>query len=201
MKILAFTDIHADLNAARKIRSLAKRERVDLMLCAGDLTFFGSGLSDMIKIFDIGVSLLIIAGNHETFWQIKEMEKRFSFIENIHLKPFKKDNIIFFGCGGSGVTPNNTPNEMNEENFKNMLSRFRNGNDNLILATHEPPYNTKLDTIAGRHEGSRQIRGFIEENRPVYCICGHFHENEGKEDKIGKTIIINPGPSGKIIEL
>lgn len=200
MKLVAFTDIHADFDAARKVCSLAKREKVDLMLCAGDMTLFGNGLPDMIKIFDIGIPLLMIAGNHETFWQIKEIGKRFSFIENIHLKPFRKDNIIFFGCGGSGITPNNTPNEMREENFKDMLSRFRNEKGNLILATHEPPYNTKLDFI-GKHKGSRQIRKFIEENQPLYSICGHFHENEGKQDKIGKTVIINPGPKGKIIEL
>jgi len=216
MKLLAFTDIHADFDAARKVCSLAKREKVDLMLCAGDMTLFGNGLPDMIKIFDIGIPLLIIAGNHETFGQIKGIEKKFDFIKdihlkpvkkgnidfikNIHLKPVKKGNIIFFGCGGSGITPNNTPNEMREENFKDMLSRFRNEKDNLILVTHEPPYNTKLDFIC-KHKGSRQIRKFIEENQPLYAICGHFHENEGKEDKIGKTKIINPGPKGKIIEI
>jgi len=200
MKILAFTDIHADLDAARKISNLAKKEKVDLMLCAVDMTFFGSGLPDMIRIFDIGIPLLIIAGNHETFRQINGMEKRFSFVRNIHLKPFKKGSIILFGCGGSGITPNNTPNELKEENFKDMLSRFTNEKDNLILLTHEPPYNTKLDFI-GSHNGSRQIRRFIEEHQPKYCICGHFHENEGKQDRIGRTIVINPGPSGKIIEI
>lgn len=200
MKLLAFTDIHADFDAARKVCSLAKREKADLMLCVGDMTLFGNGLSDMIRIFDIGIPLLIIAGNHETFAQIKGIEKKFDFIKNIHLKTFKKGDIIIFGCGGSGITPNNTPNEIRENNFKDMLSKFKNGNENLILATHEPPYDTKLDFI-GSHNGSRQIRRFIEEHQPLYSICGHFHENEGKQDRIGKTIIINPGPSGRIIEL
>src|SRR3989338_4277221 len=32
-------------------------------------------------------------------------------------------------------------------------------------------------------------------------ISDHLHENAGKEDKIGKTKVINPGPFGKILHL
>lgn len=201
MKLLSFTDIHTDLNAVRNIRNMAKKEKPDLMICAGDVSFFGNGLSIIIKELDIGIPLLIIPGNHETPGQIKEIEKRFDFVKDIHLKTFKKDSVAFFGCGGSGITPSNTPYELIESNFKSMLSRFqtKNNEDKLIFVTHDPPFNTKLDLV-GNHAGSREIRGFIEKYQPLYCICGHLHENEGKKDKIGKTIIINPG-TGKIIEV
>ena len=32
-------------------------------------------------------------------------------------------------------------------------------------------------------------------------VCGHLHENARKQDKIGKTLIINPGAVGAIVEL
>ena len=70
-----------------------------------------------------------------------------------------------------------------------------------ILVTHQPPYKTALDPIYGEHVGSTSIRKFIKEHQPDYCITGHIHENEGKTDKLGKTIIVNPGPAGKIIEI
>lgn len=202
MKILAFVDIHSDLNAVRNINNLAKKEKPDVLLCAGDVSFFGNGVSLIIKELDIGIPLLIIPGNHETPAQIEEIEKKFPFVKNIHLKTVKKDSVVFFGCGGSGVTPNNTPYEIAETSFKNILSIFKTEykkDYKFIFVTHEPPFNTKLDLI-GNHAGSREIREFIKKYQPLYCICGHLHENEGKKDRIGKTMIINPG-AGKIIEV
>jgi len=36
---------------------------------------------------------------------------------------------------------------------------------------------------------------------PVLVLCGHFHENFRKQDKIKNTLIINPGPDGTIINV
>ncbi len=35
-----------------------------------------------------------------------------------------------------------------------------------------------------RNPGVKSIRKFIEKEQPAYCICGHFHETAGKQDKI-----------------
>ena len=48
---------------------------------------------------------------------------------------------------------------------------------------------------------TRDIKRFIEKNKPILAICGHLHENEGKSEKISKTLIINPGIKGKIIKI
>ena len=37
--------------------------------------------------------------------------------------------------------------------------------------------------------------------KPDLVISGHLHETAGKEDKIGKTRLINPGPFGKILDV
>ena len=36
-------------------------------------------------------------------------------------------------------------------------------------------------------------RDFIRENQPLAVICGHIHEGKAI-DKIGETLVINPGP-------
>ena len=35
----------------------------------------------------------------------------------------------------------------------------------------------------------------------MLVICGHIEENFGQIDNIGKTIIINPGDKGQILEV
>ena len=89
---------------------------------------------------------------------------------------------------------------------KTANSRFRkliksNKDKKIALVTHGPPYRTRLDKLMQGHCGNRSIRNFIEKNKIDLLICGHLHENFGKEDKIRKTRYINPGPFGKIVEI
>jgi Icc-related predicted phosphoesterase len=69
--------------------------------------------------------------------------------------------------------------------------------EKFILVTHQPPYQTTTDKAMKLvHTGSRAIREFIERTQPVLCLCGHIHESAGT-DRIGNTLIINPGPFKK----
>ena len=66
---------------------------------------------------------------------------------------------------------------------------------NMILISHCPPKDTKLDrTVTGIHAGSTSVRQFIESKKPALVVTGHIHEARGI-DKIGETIIVNPGPA------
>jgi hypothetical protein len=200
MKILAFSDIHGDSAAIEKLKKRVKEGKIDVLVCAGDVSFFGSGLSLILKNFDSGIPLIIVPGNHETNSQLNSFKEK--FMHNIHQKSLKIESVLFLGCGGSSFTPFNTPFEMSEKQFAASISKLKTEDHKLkiILVTHEPPYKTKLDFL-GEHFGSKSIRKFIEKHQPDYCICGHFHECEGLNDKIGRTIVINPGPKGKVIEI
>jgi len=71
-----------------------------------------------------------------------------------------------------------------------------------IYLIHIPPYGTKIDCLfSGVHAGSKSIRKFIEEKQPLLTLHGHIHEAPmvGNEyiDKIGNTIIVNPGQYGE----
>ena len=83
--------------------------------------------------------------------------------------------------------------------FKKLINH--NKDKKIVLVTHAPPYKTRLDKLAGGHCGNKSIRQFIDKNRIDLLICGHLHENFGKEDRIKKTKCINPGPFGKIVEI
>jgi Icc-related predicted phosphoesterase len=71
----------------------------------------------------------------------------------------------------------------------------------IVLITHAPPYRTKQDNVYGGYVGAKNIRWFIRDNKLDYCFCGHIHENARTKDKIGKTIVVNPGPKGMIFDV
>jgi len=53
----------------------------------------------------------------------------------------------------------------------------------------------------GVHGGSRSVRKFIDSAQPDYFFCGHIHEGEGREIRIGKTVARNVGKRGYLLEL
>ncbi|ADN49503.1 metallophosphoesterase family protein [Vulcanisaeta distributa] len=64
----------------------------------------------------------------------------------------------------------------------------------LILISHYPPYGTNVDKAwNGSHIGSKSVRRFVENVRPLVVLCGHVHESRGV-DRLGNTVIVNPGP-------
>ena len=204
MKLLVFTDVHGDSLYVDKLLRKAKKERPDAMICAGDLSNFSFGIKTLLRKFDaLGIPLFIIPGNHESVEELKIYGRDMKNIKEIHLKPAIFHSVYLIGCGGGGFTPQHAEFEMSEKKFSAAMKhlRMKDHKYKTILVTHQPPFETSLDAIYGEHVGSTSIRKFIEKNQPDFCITGHIHENEGKSDNIGKTLVINPGPQGKIIEL
>lgn len=90
-----------------------------------------------------------------------------------------------------------TRQKLYDNNFKKALEIQNKTGKKIIFLTHNCPYNTKLDKIKkgpakGEHYGSYQERLVIKEYKPDIVLCGHIHENFGK-DKIGKSMICNAG--------
>lgn len=197
MKILAFVDTHG--NKASLHRLVEKSKDVDIMACAGDISNWGEHLEELIKILEkASKPLLIIPGNHETAKQIKQLTKKFSFVIPIHKGSYQVDKYIFFGYGEGGFSQEDSTLKKIKEKFKETLEKDLK----VILVTHAPPYGTKLDfLIQSDHVGCKTITEFITEIHPRLAISGHLHENFGKKDIINKTLLINPGPEGKIINI
>ncbi|MBI2109754.1 hypothetical protein HYT58_01115, partial [Candidatus Woesearchaeota archaeon] len=102
----------------------------------------------------------------------------------------------FFAYGGGGFSRVNLDLEMYASKVSDKLK------NKLVLITHGPPANTKLDYLpwAG-HVGCVSIRKVIEKLKPDFALSGHLHETFNKKDKIGKTYLLNPGDEGTIIEI
>lgn len=203
MKLLAFADIHSDIRIIPKLLAKIRKEKPEVIVCAGDISTFGSGLKRTLEKFNIGLPFLIIPGNHETPEELDVYSRELKSIKNIHLKSVVVKDILFIGCGGGGFTEYHAEFEQSEKEFAESIKKLKisGHSQKVVLVAHQPPYKTKLDYLLGQSVGSKSIRTFIEKNQPDYCITGHIHENFGKSDRIRKTIIISPGPAGRIIEI
>ncbi len=198
MKILAFTDIHGSVKAIKKIASKAKKDKPDLLICAGDVSMFEQNLDYLMhKINKIGIQTLMVHGNHESTAEFKNACSLFNNTIYLHNKSFSKNGYLFIGYGGGGFS-------MIDKNFGKAMKKF---NDNIkkakkfVLILHQPPYKTRLDQVMEQHCGNKSFKKFIKKKKPNLVICGHLHENKGKEDNVGKTKIVNPGPYGRILRI
>ncbi|HLG24737.1 MAG TPA: metallophosphoesterase [Candidatus Nanoarchaeia archaeon] len=201
MKILAFTDIHGSFLAIKKLKIKIKRENPDFLLCAGDVSIFESKIIKIFAELDrLSRKIILIHGNHEDESTFSKLCKKSKNLIYIHKKHCIVEGVLVLGHGGGGFL--HTDREF-ESLGKKQFSKLIKGNKGLkiILLTHAPPYRTRLDRIGKSYCGNKSYRKFVEKNKIDLMVCGHIHENFGKEDKIGKTKVINPGPFGKIIKL
>jgi Icc-related predicted phosphoesterase len=195
MKIVSFGDVHM---ATRNLKRMGEVMRdCDLVIISGDMTNFG-GIDDTKKVLaDVRracPNVLALTGN-------LDQRDVMPFLEAegiaLHGKGRVVDGIGIFGCGGSNITPFNTPTEFTEDE---IYAALRAGYEQvrevrpLLMICHTPPFETKCDRImSGKAVGSTAARRFIEEVQPDVCISGHIHESAA-EDSIGRTRIFNAGP-------
>lgn len=197
MKILAFVDTHGNLDAIKRL--LKKGEDVDLIICAGDISNFGNNLrSSIAKFQKLNKIMLIIHGNHESEEQIKEICTEFPWLMFIHKGSYQLGNYYFLGYGGGGFSIEDTQYEKVIKRFKKTLKK----DAKIVIITHGPPYGTKCDFLLHHgHRGCKTYTRIDKELEPILHICGHLHETASIRDKLGNTLVINPGAEGKIIRI
>ena len=202
MKILAFVDTHGNEKYLQHIIELS--HHADALICAGDFTIFENNMEHVLqKLNSIGKPIIIFHGNHETSSGVLSLSSNMHNIHFIHNAYYIVNDVIFFGYGGGGFGTIDPKFEIVSESFMKNLKELEKKNNmsyKIILVTHAPPYNTTLDDL-GYPVGSKSIRKFIEESQPLVVVCGHIHECAEKQDYIKNTLIINPGPKGKIVEV
>ncbi|MFA5084406.1 MAG: metallophosphoesterase [Candidatus Paceibacterota bacterium] len=195
LKILAVGDLHGDSRQAVRLAERAKKEKVDLVILAGDIVSYME-TKNLIKPFkDNNQKVLIIPGNHDSFATTDFMAEIYG-VSNIHGYSVKYKGIGIFGAGGA-VDFNISEKEL-FETLKKGHDALKN-TKKTIMVTHMHAAGTKSE-FSG-FEGSKSIREAIEKFKPEFLLHAHIHEAEGIEEKIGKTRVINVGKAGRIIEI
>jgi putative phosphoesterase len=197
MKIVAVTDIHGRTNYPKETASAL--QKADIVLIAGDITNFGN-CDDAEHVLERLASsnkrILAVPGNCDRLGVNKTLTAKNM---NLHGVSISIGSVALYGIGGCSKTPFHTPQEYSEKEISQILNSLAVPKEaqTHILVSHAPPHNTKLDKVLiGFHVGSKAVRKFIEDSQPDLVVCGHIHEARGA-DRIGKTLIINPGPFPK----
>jgi Icc-related predicted phosphoesterase len=202
MKILAAGDLHGNLLAARALANKAEKEKVDLVILAGDIAGDETLLPGVISPFlEKKKKVLFVPGNHESM-ATADFIADFYGITNLHGYSVKYENIGIFGCSGNNLGLH----QISENEIFTLLKKgFEKVKDmnKKVMVTHVHPSKTKMGKLGHPlvQEGSKGIRKAVEKFKPDVLICSHIHEAGGIEEKIEKTRVINVGAEGNIIEI
>ena len=197
MKLLLFSDIHNDWKGLERLLAI----QADYYIAAGDQVTWAKGYERCGELLQARADkMYVLPGNHESADQVASMCARYG-LHHFHEQHFAIGKWQLAGLGYSNPTPFNTPGEYSEAQLAERLQRFSNL-EPLVLVCHAPPHGTELDQVRpGLHAGSRSVREFIEKYEPVHFFCGHIHEAEGAEIRMGKTHAVNLGKKGYLLEL
>lgn len=207
MKILAAADTHNDKKLIKELADRAEKEKVDLVILCGDITFMESDLEGILGPFRKKGKKILIVGNHESVASVDFLVELYGKdnVKNMHgysivLKDKKGGRVGFFGCGSANIGPFSYDDKRIEDVLRGAgekISRIKR----KVMITHIPPYNSGVDRVGLEKTGSVGVRKVIKELKPEFCLCGHIHETAGKKSRIGKTKVINVGKQGTIINV
>jgi uncharacterized protein len=196
MKLLLFSDIHNDF---ARLRELLRIE-ADYYVAAGDTVTWERGYDEAGEVLRVrGERVLVLPGNHESASRMAALCRKFG-LRYFHEQSIEIEGFHVAGLGYSSPTPFNTPGEYSEPEMASHLEPFAAFHP-LILICHAPPKGTRLDRVkAGVHAGSQAVADFLAQHQPQLFFCGHIHEAEGVEERIGSTVARNVGKKGYLLD-
>ena len=197
IRAFIFSDGHGKLENLAAVKDEIAAS--DLVLFAGDFTQFSkpqTGEPYVKALAAYAKPTFSVLGNCD-YPELFRLTKDNAFSVDGCVK--KCDELYITGSGGGSKFTGTTPYERSDAELASDLTaaetKLNAGEipaSCLIVITHNPPFDTKLDKVPMAHVGSKSLRAFTEKYEPLLHISGHIHESVGI-DKIGKTVLLNPG--------
>ena len=196
MRLLLFSDLHTDTNAASRLVVLARD--ADVAVGAGDFANARRGISKCIDILrQIRLPTVLVPGNNESYEELVAACRGWAEARVLHGTGFEIAGVSFFGLGGGvPVTPfGDWSYDFSEDEAARVLSSCPAG---AVLVSHSPPKGAVDITSSGASLGSTAVREVVLRQKPRLVVCGHIHASAGQRGLIGQTPVINAGPNGMI---
>lgn len=216
MKIAYVTDVHGDLPCFGHFLKEGGR-KAEALVVGGDLApglnkgeqghFLEKNLLPLLRKTR-GPPLLLLTGNDDYRANLGTLEQgeREGLFTLLHQKTVALEGYFFPGycCVPPGPLLIRDWIRSEEQIAADLRSLEKTPADRTVLVAHSPPHGTALDVIwSGQHVGSRAIRDFLKDARPLVSLHGHIHESprmSGKvQERLGRTLAINPGNAKSIL--
>ena len=128
-------------------------------------------------------------------------------MKNIHGYSVRYEDVGIFGCSAVNIGMNQLSESEIYELLKKSFDKIKYLNKK-IMVTHTPPTSTKMEKLSHAFIGtknvdvaSKGVEKAVRRFKPDLLLCSHLHEAEGIEERLDKTLVINVGRKGKIIEI
>lgn len=199
MKLLLFSDLHADVEAAQNLVDMAPE--ADVLLGAGD---FGNMRRDVsVCIRELAIverPALVVPGNNESFDELETACRRWPGAKVLHGTGVTIEGVDFFGLGGGiPLTPfGSWSYDFSESEAETLLRECPPG---AVLISHSPPFGAVDVNTRGDNLGSKALRDAILRLQPRLVVCGHIHASAGQTEYVGETPVVNAGPGGIFFEI
>jgi len=198
MRILAFSDLHCDLDQAARLTEMSAE--ADVVIGAGDFASIHERLEETIDALSgITTPTVLVPGNNERLDALQEAAASWDAAVVLHGNSTEIGGQTFYGLGGGiPVTPWSWSYDLEETEAEAKLADLTG---DAVLVVHSPPKNHCDAAGDGLHLGSTAIAAAIERAQPKLAVCGHIHESWGERSNIGDTEVANLGPSGTYFEV
>lgn len=169
MRILCVADYHRDKELAQNVEKLAEKEKVDIIINAGDFLSedFASKVLDETKF-----RTFVVRGNWD--YELQTKNKNVTILNN---KSVKYKEYYFLGV---------------DYGYYSQIPKLSKGIDpqKLIIITHDPPYDMLDTSFFGSNAGLLDLRAAITDVKPILHVFGHIHEAAGYI-KHNETLFVN----------
>lgn len=199
MKVLAFSDLHRDIDAAAAL--VEASAEADVVVGAGDFATKRIGVTDTLDILgQCRVPVILTHGNHDDPDEMQRICTQNPNLHYLHGAAMTVGGVSFFGLGGE-IPPRNKFSWNEAETEKHAAQMLAQCPPDAVLLTHTPPYGIADLQKNGDHEGSDAILKAAQSFNPKILFCGHIHHAWGSTGQIGTTAVYNLGPTINWFEL
>jgi Icc-related predicted phosphoesterase len=193
-KLLVFSDLHADVGAARRL--VERAAGVDVLVGAGDFGTVRRQVRVCVDVLrQVEKPVVIVAGNNESTEELADACRGWAGVHVLHGSGVTLGGVPFFGIGGGiPVTPFGAWSyDFTEDQADALLAPCP---AECVLVSHSPPLGAVDASSRGNGLGSRAVRDAVLRLRPRLVVCGHIHESAGRHEVLGSSPVVNAGPAG-----
>jgi Icc-related predicted phosphoesterase len=204
-RILAFTDPHGEARALEGILRLAHQSPPDLIICAGDISLCGRGYESFVSgLAKLGQPVYFVTGNHDVPPVGADIAARFPYMRDIGDRLVEVAGLRLLGLADcQAYLPGGTADPALLAKVLGLEAPSDRAKP-LVLVGHYPPWKSAIAGIrflTAESGGSRLVLSIVEALQPKVMITGHYHQDFGREDRLGPTRLVNPGPAGSLFDL